>query len=73
MLVVTVQSPTSVNHPVIQDANGAHFLVESMAAQKYTPPEVGYTEHISASEAAIAREIRDTKTQPQIIVTDTPS
>ena len=33
MLVVTVQLPTSVNHPVIQDAKGAHFLVESIALQ----------------------------------------
>lgn len=33
MLVVTVQFPTSVSHPVIQDAIGAHSFVESIADQ----------------------------------------
>lgn len=33
MLNVTVQLPTSVSQPVIQEAIGAHSLVESMALQ----------------------------------------
>lgn len=39
----------------------------------YTPPAVGYTLHISASEAAMASDIHDTKIQPYNTVTDWPS
>lgn len=33
ILVVTVQFPTNVNHPVIHDVIGAYFFVESIALQ----------------------------------------
>jgi hypothetical protein len=39
---------------------------------QYTPPDVGNTEQISPKLAAIAMEMRETKIQPQIIVTGPP-
>lgn len=51
---------------------GAYFSVDSMALQsgvrepspslQYTPPLVGYTEQISASDAAMQHEINETST-----------
>jgi hypothetical protein len=39
--VVMATWPSRLNHPVIHEARGARLGLESIAAQKYGPPEVG--------------------------------
>ena len=45
--VVTATCPNKLNQPVTQDAKGAPWRLEIMAAQKYGPPLVGCALHIS--------------------------
>jgi len=63
MPVVTATWPRRLNHPVIHAANGAPFSVESLADQKYGPPEVGLDDEIRRSGQDPETEI------PQQIVT----
>jgi hypothetical protein len=47
--VVTATCPNKLNQPVTQDAKGAPWGLEIMAAQKYGPPLVGCALHISGA------------------------
>ena len=47
--VVTATCPNRLNQPVTQDAKGAPWGLEIMAAQKYGPPLVGCALHISGA------------------------
>ena len=47
--VVTATCPNRLNQPVTQDAKGARWGLEIMAAQKYGPPLVGCALHISCA------------------------
>ena len=59
--VVAATCPTRLNHPVIQDAKGACWGLEIMAAQKYGPPLVGYALQISGTGRHKHNTFKDTQ------------
>ena len=68
---MTATWPKRLNQPVNQ-LHAPELFSESLPAQKYSPPAVGYAEAISAIPSPTTSVIAPTMSQPQTMTTGPP-